>query len=62
MVQVSRLDHLSVGKVHCGKMAEWIRMPFGVVSGVGRSMGVLDGGGYRRKEKNSFGVNLGVPL
>ena len=24
-------------------MAEWIRMPFGVVSGVGQGMGVLDG-------------------
>jgi len=24
-------------------MAEWIRMPFGVVSGVSRGMGVLDG-------------------
>jgi len=26
---------MSVWKVYCGKMAEWIRMPFGVVSGVG---------------------------
>jgi len=25
-------------------MADWIWMPFGVVSGVGRGMGVLDGG------------------
>ena len=24
-------------------MAEWIRVPFGVVSGVGRGIGVLDG-------------------
>jgi len=24
----------SVQKVYCGKMAEWIRMPFGMVSGV----------------------------
>jgi len=24
-------------------MADWIWMPFGVVSGVGRGMGVLDG-------------------
>ena len=23
-------------------MAEWMRMPFGMVSGVGRGMGVLD--------------------
>jgi len=31
---------LSVRKVYCGKTTEWIRMPFGVVSGVSRSMGV----------------------
>ena len=34
---------LSVRKVYCGKTAEWNRMPFGVVNGVGRGMGVLDG-------------------
>ena len=34
---------LSVWKVHCGKAADWIQMPFWVVSGVGRGMGVLDG-------------------
>ena len=33
----------SVRKVYCGKTAEWIRMPFAVVSGVGRGMGVLEG-------------------
>jgi len=47
MLQTCCLDHLSVcvsvRKVYCGKMAEWIRMPFEVVSGVGRGMGVLDG-------------------
>jgi len=34
---------LSVRKEYCGKTAEWILMPFGTVSGVGRGMGVLDG-------------------
>ena len=34
-------------------------MPFGVVSGVGRGMSVLDGVGDRPRERNSFGVNLG---
>jgi len=34
-------------------------MPFGVVSGVGLGMGVLDFGGDRRKERGSFGVNFG---
>ena len=32
-----------VRRVYCGKMADWMCMPFGVVSGVGRAMGVLDG-------------------
>jgi len=35
--------------VNCGKTADWIRMPFGVVSGVGLGMGVLDFGGDRRR-------------
>ena len=50
MVRACRLDHLSVclsvlsvRKVYCGKTADWIRIPFWVVSGVGRGMGVLDG-------------------
>ena len=42
------LSHVSVSvsvwKVYCGKPADWIWMPFGVVSAVGRGMGVLDGG------------------
>jgi len=42
--------------VYCGKTAEWIRMPFGVVSGVGREMGVLDGGGDRRRGISSLGA------
>ena len=33
----------SVRKVYCSKTADWIRMRFGVVSGVGQGMGVLDG-------------------
>jgi len=53
---------LSVCKVYCGKMAEWIRMPFGIVSGVGQGMGVLDRGGDRRREEAFLGVNLGRPI
>ena len=30
-------------KVYCGKTADWIRMPFGVVSEVGLGMGVREG-------------------
>ena len=39
----SPLTCLSVRKVYCGKTAEWIRMPFGMVSGVCRGVDVLDG-------------------
>ena len=45
-VSVGRFVCLSVclSGVYCGKMAEWIRMPFGMVSGVDWGMGALDGG------------------
>jgi len=48
----------SVRKVYCGKTADWIQMPFGMVSGVGRGMGVLDGVVIVKGK----GLNLGVPL
>jgi len=47
LVQACRLAHLFVcrfWRVYCGKTAGWIWMPFGVVSGVGQEMSVLDGG------------------
>jgi len=37
-------------------------MPFGLVSGVSRGMGILDGGGDRRRGRGSFGVNLARPI
>ena len=37
-------------------------MPFGVVSGVGRGMGVLDRRGDRRREGVVLEVNLGRPI
>ena len=46
---------LCVQKVYCGKTAEWVQMPFGVMSVVGRGVGVLDGGGDRRRGRGSFG-------
>jgi len=52
----------SVRKVYCGKTADWIKMPFGVVSGVGRGMGVLDGGGDRRRAGAALGEKWGIPL
>jgi len=33
-------------------------MPFGMVSGIGRGMGVLDGGGNRRRGRDSFGSDF----
>jgi len=64
-----RLSHLSVGLSVClsvGLEAElwkngyWIWIPLGVVSGVGRGMGGLDGNGDRRKEKGNFGGKYGA--
>jgi len=43
--------------VSSGDTGDWIRMPFGVVSGVGLGMGVLDFGGDRRRGRGSLGVN-----
>jgi len=37
-------------------------MPFGVVSGVGLGMGVLNFGGDRRRGTGSLGVNLRRPI
>jgi len=48
--------------VYFGKTAEWIRMPFGVVSRVGRGMGVLDGGGDHRRGRAALVLNLGCPI
>ena len=64
MVQVCHLSHqsvdqfvsLSVQKVYCGKMADWIHLPFGMVSGVSLRMGVLKGSGDQRREGAVFGV------
>jgi len=66
MLRNIRLDQLSVclsvRKVYCDKMADWIRMPSGVMSGVGRGISVLDGVVIVEREGALFGVNLGVPL
>jgi len=37
-------------------------MLFGMVSVVGRGMGILDGGSDCRRERGSLGVNLGRPI
>ena len=48
--------------MYCGKTADWIRLPFVMVSGIGREMGVLDGDGYSRREWAILGLNLGRPI
>jgi len=55
-------SHLSVARVSYGKTGEWIRMPFGVVSGVKLGMGLLDFGGDRRRKGTVLGMNLGHPI
>jgi len=66
MLRNIRLDRLCVSvcvrKVYCGKTADWIRMPFRMVSGVGLGMGVLDGDGDRRRGRGNLGVNVGRPI
>jgi len=37
-------------------------MPFGVVTGISRGMGVLDGSGDRRRGRDSFGGDFGIPI
>jgi len=56
--KVCHLSHLSVCLsvqwANCGKTADWIWMPFGVMSGVSQWMSVLDGGGDCQRERGSF--------
>jgi len=42
-------------------MAECILILFGMVTGVGQGIGILDGGGDRRR-RAALGVNLGCPI
>jgi len=48
--------------VYCDKMADWIWMPFRVVSGVDRVMDVLDGVETVKGEGAVLGVNVGHPI
>ena len=57
MVRKIRLPMCPSAHVSSGKTADWIWMPFGVVSGVGLGRGVLDFGGDRRRGRGSLGVN-----
>jgi len=66
-IKTCRLAHVSVrlsvglfGGCIAAKRLIW--MPFGVVSGVDRGMGVLDDGGDRRRDRAILGVNVGHPI
>ena len=52
---------MCVRKVYCGKTADCIPMPFEMMSGVGRGMGVLDGGGNRQRGRGNSGGEFGAP-
>ena len=47
------------GPVHCGKTADWNRMPFGIVGRTGPGMRQVLGFGDRSTERGTFGANLG---
>ena len=53
---------LSVCPVHCGKTADQIRMPFGIVGRTGQGMRQVVGFGDRFTGRGTFGANLGAPL
>ena len=44
--------------MYCGKTADWIRMPFGMVSGVDRGIGLV----IVEREGAVLGVNVGRPI
>ena len=58
-MRVCQLAGLSVWKVYCGKTADWIQTPFGMVSRVDRGIGVLDRGSDHRRGRGSFGGEVG---
>ena len=49
----------SVHAVHCGKTADWIRMPFSIICRTGPGMRQVVGFGDRYTGRGTFGPNLG---
>ena len=49
----------SVCPVHCGKTADRIRMPFGIIGRTGLGMRQVVGFGDRSTGRGTFGANLG---
>ena len=59
---VGRTVGLSVCPVHCGKTANRIRMPFGVMSRTGPGMGQVVRFGDRSTGRGTFGANIGCAV
>jgi len=59
-LSIGRSVCLCVRKVYCSKTADWIRIPFGMVSVVGRGIDVLDRGDNRRRGRGSFEDEFGA--
>ena len=57
---VGQSVHLSVCPVHCGKTADWIRMPFGIVGRTGPGMRQVVGFGDRSMGRGTFGDEFGA--
>ena len=51
--------HPSVCPVHCGKTADRIRMPFGIIGRTGQGMRQVVGFGDRSTGRRTLGANLG---
>ena len=52
----------SVCPVHCGKTADRIRMPFGIIGRTGPGMRQVVGYGDRSTGRGTFGANLGLAV
>ena len=50
----------SVCPVHFGKMADWIRMPFGIIGQMGPGMRQVAGFGDQSMGRGTFGGEFGV--
>ena len=60
-LSVGRSVRTSVCPVHCGKTADWIRQPFGIVGRTGLGMRQVVGFGDQSKGRGTFGVESGAP-
>ena len=58
-LSVRRSVGLFVCPVHCGKTADRIRMPFGVIGWTGLEIRQVLGFGNRSTGRGTFGANLG---